>query len=116
MQFLVLMNFEIFTELNQWSIWIYVRESWGLWNYFGYLWSVLNELIGSLQWMKNYYFNVQTEATLYALSLLEARLIQMKGDGISSITIRLMELWVAAHLFLWNLGAAENIMTIWLHS
>lgn len=42
--------------------------------------------------MKNYYFNVQTEATLYALSLLEARLIQMKGDGISSISIRLMEL------------------------
>lgn len=42
--------------------------------------------------MKNYYFNVQTEAALYALSLLQARLIQMKGDDISRISIRLMEL------------------------
>lgn len=111
---LVSLNLENFIELNPWSIWIYVREFWGLWNYSGYLWSVSNELTGSLQWEKNDYFSVQTEAALNALSLLEARLTQMKEDGISRISVRLMELWVAAHLFLWNSGATGNIMTIWL--
>lgn len=86
------MNFENLIELNLWSIWIYVRVFWGLWNYFGYLWSVLNELAGRLQWEKNYYFNVQTEAALYALIFPEATLTQMKEDRISRISVRLMEL------------------------
>jgi len=84
------MNSENFIELNPWRI--YAREFWGLWNYFGCLWSVLNELTGSLQWEKNDYFYVQTEAALYAQSLLEARLTQMKEDSISRISVRLMEL------------------------